>query len=408
MTTRTPPSPEALRDLMVDRIRADGWALTPAVEQAMRTIPRHAFVTGHPLENAYGEAAVITKRAGTGAALSCASEPLIVAMMLDQLDVQPGHNILEVGAGTGYNAALLATLTGDGRNVTTVDIDPEVTAGARKNLDATGFEAVTVITRDGTLGDVEHGPYDRLILTVGTWDIPVAWWEQLRPGARIVVPLRWRGQTRSIAFAYTDGRLESDSMQLCGFVPLVGQAGEHTHEATDGVTLTWDTDQNINPSAIGTTLHRGEQASIWSTVTVDGEEPFDGVWLRLTVTDPATCRIRATHEAIDAGICNPAIPALTAALVEDTSIAYLALRRAADDGLWELGATGHGPAATALAERIVNQVKAWDTTRTATPHITVQRRADAHAETGTASGTIAKTHATMTLQYPQGGHVGDR
>jgi protein-L-isoaspartate(D-aspartate) O-methyltransferase len=403
MKTRPLPSPDVLRNLMVDRVRAAGWAQTPAVEQAMRTIPRHAFVEGHALDEAYGEAAVITKRADTGAALSCASEPEIVAMMLDQLDVQPRHNILEVGAGTGYNAALLATLAGDSKHVTTIDIDPEVTAGARRNLDANGFDAVTVITRDGTLGDTEHAPYDRMILTVGTWDIPAAWWEQLRPGARVVMPLRWRGQTRSIGFTFTGSRFESDSVQLCGFVPLVGQAGERTEEAAEGVTLTWDIDQAVNSAAIGDSLRSDDRTSVWSGVAVGGEEPFDGVWLRLTATDPATCRIRATPEAIEAGICTPAIPALTPALIEGASIAYLTLRRADSDGRWELGAAGHGPVGTNLAERIVAQIKVWDNARAVTPHITIERRTDAHDEAGRTPGTIVKTDATITLRYePQG------
>jgi protein-L-isoaspartate(D-aspartate) O-methyltransferase len=87
---------------------------------------------------------------------------------------------------------------------------------------------VRVATRDGALGDPDHAPYDRIILTVGAWDIPTAWWDQLTPGGRLVVPLRWRGQTRSIAFTHTDGLMRSDSVHLCGFVPMLGQEGERT------------------------------------------------------------------------------------------------------------------------------------------------------------------------------------
>jgi protein-L-isoaspartate(D-aspartate) O-methyltransferase len=174
-TTATADSPpDALRALMVDRVKETGHARIQRVEQALRAVPRHRFVPDAPVEDAYADLAVITKRDASGAALSCASMPTIVAMMLDQLDVQPGSRVLEIGAGTGYNAALLAHLTGPTGQVTTIDIDPEVTAGARRALDATGCGHVQVLTRDGALGAPERAPYDRIIVTVGAWDLPTA------------------------------------------------------------------------------------------------------------------------------------------------------------------------------------------------------------------------------------------
>ena len=86
-----------------------------------------------------------------------------------------------------------------------------------------------VATGDAGLGVPENAPYDRAIITIGSLDIPPAWFGQLRPGGRLVVPLRWRGQTQSVALVLgEDGLLRSDSVFLCGFVPMIGQDWERS------------------------------------------------------------------------------------------------------------------------------------------------------------------------------------
>ncbi|GAB2835531.1 methyltransferase, FxLD system [Streptomyces daliensis] len=372
MNTATGSSPEELRTRLVDELTAEGTLRDPRVTQAMRDVPRHRFLPAAGLEEAYADEAVITKRADDGTALSCASMPSIVAMMLQQLDVRPGQRILEIGAGTGYNAALLAHLTGPTGAVTTVDIDPDVTAEATRALKATGNEHVHVATRDGALGDAAHAPYERIILTVGSWDLPTAWWDQLATGGRLVVPLRWRGQTRSIAFVREPDRLRADSVELCGFVPMIGQEGEHDGTIDDGghVTLYWDADQDIDPHTLHGVL--GEQRTeAWSHVTVGPTDSFDGVWLRLTATEQGTCRIAADTTAVRSGLCNPAIPVRSPALAEGDSLAYFTLRRLDDPQRGaELGAVGHGPNGQPLANRLVQSIRDWDTDRDAHPTIT--------------------------------------
>jgi protein-L-isoaspartate(D-aspartate) O-methyltransferase len=395
---------EALQDRLLEEIKATGHARSTAVEAALRTVPRHRYVPQAPLDDAYADIAVITKRDGDGTALSCASVPTIVAMMLDQLDVQPGDRILEIGAGTGYNAALLATLAGPDGHVTTVDIDPEVTADARRNLDANGFQHVDVVTRDGTDGAAENAPYDRVIFTVGAWDLPAAIWDQLRDGGRLVVPLRWRGQTRSLALIHHDGELTADAVELCGFVPMVGQEGEQLGPLdADGQThLHWDIDQDIDATALHGVLQQ-TRTEAWSGVTVGPYDPFDGLWLQMTATEPNVCRFEASTAAVEGGLCTPAIPSRSPALVDDDSLAYFAFRRITptDDSTAEtrseLGAIGHGPQGHALADRLCERIRQWAAVPSATPEIVAQRTDHAAPDQAI---VIRKADCALTLRMP--------
>ncbi len=184
-----------------------------------------------------------------------------------------------------------------------------MTAYARRTLDAIGYEDVRVVTRDGALGVPEFSPYDRMIATVGMWDLPSAWWDQLAVGGRLVVPLRWRGLSRAVAFQREEGRMRSDSVKMCGFLPVIGQDGERNDYIDDDrlVRLYWDEDQSIAPELLRDALTRPESV-IWTDVTVGPVESFDGVWLRLSATERATCRITAKPAAVEASTAPPHLP----------------------------------------------------------------------------------------------------
>jgi protein-L-isoaspartate(D-aspartate) O-methyltransferase len=396
-------SPEHLNQLMIDAIAGAQPVGTsdPHVLDAIRAVPRHAFVPGADLADAYNpDLAVITKRGAAGTALSCASVPCLVAAMLEQLDVHDAHRVFEAGAGTGWNAALLATLAGPGGHVTTIDIDPEITGQAAANLERAGFSGVHVATGDAGLGVPENAPYDRAIITIGSLDIPPAWFRQLKPGGRLVVPLRWRGQTQSVALVLgEDGLLRSDTLFLCGFVPMIGQGWERSTalDSSDLVHLHWDADQDISPDLLSSVLD-GPKTRIDSDITVRPTESLDPIWLRATATDPAVCRISAESAAVTSGLCTPVIKSRTMALAEGDSIAYLAAQHleTPEHGA-RLGAIGHGPNGANLAERLCHHIDTWGADRAAKPSITIYLPDSALRTTG--AQIITREHCEMTVAY---------
>src|SRR5262245_51256039 len=203
-TEETTPAPmeaaeaAALRGALVERLCAHGAVRSAAVERALRTVPRQLFLPGVALAQAYADVAIPTHWE-RGAAVSSASQPTMVAIMLEQLDLQQGMRALEIGAGTGYNAALLAELVGTEGSVTTVDIDPVIAEEARARLWSAGYERVRVLAEDGAEGAPDFAPYDRVILTVGAADISPAWVGQLVEGGLLVLPLRLGGAEASVA-----------------------------------------------------------------------------------------------------------------------------------------------------------------------------------------------------------------
>ncbi|MGZ3498437.1 MAG: protein-L-isoaspartate O-methyltransferase [Vulcanimicrobiaceae bacterium] len=214
-----PDEASRLRERMVDRLVAAGTLRNPAVEAAMRAVRRDSFMQHVPLDVAYTDGVVCVK-AANGVMLSTASQPTMVALMLEQLRVPPRARVLEVGTGSGYNAALLAELTGRGGSVVTIDIEPDLAAAAARQLVESGYENVRVLCADGTLGYALAAPYDRIIVTASGPYISRALYEQLRDGGLIVAPIGGAKAQRSMAFErYAGGLREIDAI-ACTFIPL--------------------------------------------------------------------------------------------------------------------------------------------------------------------------------------------
>jgi protein-L-isoaspartate(D-aspartate) O-methyltransferase len=353
---------DALRSGLVDQLCELGALRTERVADAVRGVARHVFLPGVPLEVAYANDAVVTKRDERGVALSSVSAPRLVALMLEQLQVEPGHHVLEIGSG-GYNAALLAELVGPDGSVTTVDIDPEVVDRARVTLAAAGYPQVRALCADGEFGAAESAPFDRLVVTVGAADIPPAWVEQLAERGRLVVPLRLRGLTRSIAFELQGGRLVSQEYEQCGFVPMQG-AGEDRERLVrlygDEVGLRVDDGQPVDEAGLRQALS-APRVQVWSQVTAGTGERLDGLHLWLAVCLPAFGLLAATQRAVDQQIVAHAWPVGVPTTFDGAGLAYLTLRpTGAERQRFEFGAYGHGPDGGKLAEAMVEHIRSWD------------------------------------------------
>ncbi|WP_028802700.1 methyltransferase domain-containing protein [Streptomyces sp. 142MFCol3.1] len=211
------------RAAMVREIEASGaWEADPVWREAFETVPRHLFVPYYYVgvlggfervwgedpdprsrerwvRGAYADAPLAT-RVRDGELVSSSSQPSLMAAMLTELEVRDGDAVLEIGAGTGYNAALLAHRLGDDR-VTTIDLDAEITESARRHLAAAGHHPL-VVTGDGARGVPGRAPFDRIIATCTLTTIPRPWLAQCTPGARILAPLA----TGLIALRVRDAR----------------------------------------------------------------------------------------------------------------------------------------------------------------------------------------------------------
>jgi protein-L-isoaspartate(D-aspartate) O-methyltransferase len=271
-----------------DRIRS------PAVEDAFRAVPRHVFLPGLALDEAYADEAVAVQFSD-GVATSSASQPSMMAIMLEQLDLRPGHHVLEIGAGTGYNAALMARIVGPAGAVTAVDIDEDLIARAALHLAEAGVSGVELVAADGALGHPAGAPYDRIVLTVGSSDIRPEWVAQLGPGGRLLLPLAVRGSQLSTAFDLgPEGMLHSDSVRSCAFIRLRGVgASSDAGTRLDGVGLVLQVAEDgpgADPAGVTTAL--AEPGALLPVPAALGTaDVWDGFGLWLALTEPGLCRL---------------------------------------------------------------------------------------------------------------------
>jgi len=294
---------------MVDALRDAGRVCSSAVEEAFRAVPRHLFLPGVGVREAYADEAVAVQFDGA-VATSSASQPSMMAIMLEQLDLRAGQRVLEIGAGTGYNAALMARIVGPSGAVTAVDIDEGLVDRAAVHLAAAGVDGVQLVVADGALGHPPGAPYDRIVLTVGSDDVRPEWVAQLSPGGRLLLPLAVRGSQLSTALDLgPDGVLRSHSVRSCAFIRLRGAAASPGASVRlDGLGLAiLKPEDGPGPDPAAVTAALAEPGDlVASEVPLGPADVWDGFGLWLAVTEPGVCRLMATEP--ETGLPDDLIP----------------------------------------------------------------------------------------------------
>ena len=210
------------RERMVERLRTHYRIADERVLEAMRRVPRHLFVPEALQGNAYGDHALPIDANQT------ISQPYIVARMTELLELDDRSRVLEIGAGSGYQTAVLAAL---GAQVYAIERIPDLARAAQARIRSLGIYNATVKCFDGTLGWSAHAPYDGILVAAGGPDLPLPLMEQLAVGGRMVLPVgQSRESQRLVRVVRTEQGYEQEDHGACAFVPLIGRFGWPANE----------------------------------------------------------------------------------------------------------------------------------------------------------------------------------
>jgi len=208
------------RRRLVEQLISLGYLRTPRIIEAFRKVPRHEFIPEPLRQHAYSDQPLPI---GHGQTISA---PSMIAIMMETLDLRPGQKVLEIGTGSGYNAALLAEVVGERGSVVSIERIPELAEFARSNLKRTGYQRVKVAVGDGTLGYPAGAPWDRILVTACAPEIPPPLVEQLAEGGKMGLPLG-RNEMMQVwtVVEKTPAGLRREKHGGCAFVPLIGEYG---------------------------------------------------------------------------------------------------------------------------------------------------------------------------------------
>jgi protein-L-isoaspartate(D-aspartate) O-methyltransferase len=282
-----------LRAALLERMRASGVVRSERIAQAFAAEPRERYVAG-ALHDVYDDRAIVIKRDGEFA-ISSSSQPSMMALMLEQLALEPGMRVLEIGTGSGYNAALLARLAGPQGSVVTLDLEADLVRDAAAAL--ADVPTVEVLLADADAPGVLAGTFDRIIATGAASEVSPEWFAALRPGGRIVLPLVLGTLQVSVAFERAGVALESVSCVGASFMSLRGVA-RHAVRATllgdEPAIVLRARDEGVAPEAVWALLSTGGTPESEPLGCGEAQHDF-GLWL--DVREPAFCALNAGGDA---------------------------------------------------------------------------------------------------------------
>ena len=207
-----------LRERMVERQIAGRGIRHPMILDAFRQVPREEFVSSQYVRQVYGDHPLPIEAGQT------ISQPYIVALMIEAAGIEPGDRVLEVGAGSGYAAAVMSRIAAE---VIAIERKPELAAIATERMQRLGHDNVTIVLGDGTRGCPEHAPFDAILAAASGSHVPQPLVDQLVEGGRLVMPVgsqAWAQQLVKIT-KHAGGRTEREDLGGVRFVPLIGEEG---------------------------------------------------------------------------------------------------------------------------------------------------------------------------------------
>jgi len=349
---------------MVDALREGGRIRSAAVDAAFRGVPRHLFLPGLSVADAYADEAIAVQFS-EGVATSSASQPSMMAIMLEQLGLQPGHRVLEIGAGTGYNAALMSRIVGAAGLVTAVDIDEELVDKAAVHLASARVYGVDLVAADGADGYPPGAPYDRIVLTVGSDDVQPAWLAQLAPGGRLLLPLAVRGSQLSVALDLDpDGVLRCDSVRSCAFIRLRGAAASTDgNRLVEGLGVAIQTPDDLPEPDIATTARvlADPRKRRSAPVQLGAVDVWDGFGLWLALTEPGACRLLAVEPetALPDDLLPLGSTGGTVALADAEGAAAVVPAGSPEPGPAAVAVREFGPGGAGLGDRMLAALDGW-------------------------------------------------